>query len=125
MSNITFAEIPLCVLQYIADKYLNFNDIINIIKINKKCNRIKIKDFYNIPDKIKNKLTNEILNKYNDIEKLDANNNPKITNINHLEKLKTLCAYGDCGINNEGIKNLTNLKYFDASHNQKITNINH
>ena len=69
----------MCILQYITDKYLDFYDIMNLIKINKKCNRIKIKKFINIPSKIKNKLLDEILQKYKDLQYLYASFNLKIT----------------------------------------------
>jgi hypothetical protein len=49
--------------------------------------------------------------------KLNANNNSKITNINHMTKLKVLCAFGSCGINNRGIINLTNLEVLNANNN--------
>ena len=121
----SFNDLPMCILQYITDKYLNFCDIMNLIKINKKCNRIKIKDFWNISNKIQIKLSDEILKKYNDIEFLDASKNPKITNVNHIINLKKLDTFYECGINDNGIKNLINLEYLDASDNPKITNVNH
>ena len=35
------------------------------------------------------------------LEKLNAYNNSKITNVNHMTKLKELDARGDCGIDDE------------------------
>jgi len=121
----SFNDLPMCILQYITDKYLDFYDIMNVLKINKKCNRIKIKDFWNISDKIQIKLSDEILKKYNDIEFLDAEINPKITNVNHIINLKKLDTFYECGINDNGIKNLINLEYLNANNNSKITNVNH
>jgi len=122
----TFNDLPMCILQYITDKYLKFYDVMNILKINKKCNRIKIKDLCDISYHAKCKLTNEILKKYKHIEKLQIPNNLKISNVNYMINLKTLHAHGsDCGINDDGIKNLINLEYLDVFENQKITNVNH
>ena len=53
---------------------------------------------------------------------MDATNNNKITDINHLVKLRTLMAGGNCGIDNIGISSLTNLTSFNSKGNDKITN---
>ena len=63
------------------------------------------------------KLNDEILKNYKHVIKLNAKNNSKITNINHMTKLKVLCAFGSCGINNRGIINLTNLEVSNANNN--------
>jgi hypothetical protein len=57
--------------------------------------------------------------------KLNANNNPKITSINHMTKLQKLDAEGECGIDQEGLKDVTWLLELKASQNNKITAINH
>jgi len=49
----------------------------------------------------------------------------KITNINHMTKLKILSASHDCGINDGGISDMTNLEILYANSNTKITNVNH
>ena len=59
------------------------------------------------------------------IEKLNANNNKKIKNVNHLSKLKILdCSY-NCGIDQEGIKDLQLIEELNANDNKKIKNVNH
>ena len=51
---------------------------------------------------------------------LNASYNSKITNVSHMKSLQILCASGNCGINQEGIKGL-NLIQFYASYNSKIS----
>ena len=50
---------------------------------------------------------------------LNADGNSKITNVNHMSKLKELDANFDCGIDDDGIKDL-NLIKLAAEYNQKI-----
>ena len=59
------------------------------------------------------------------IEKLNANNNEKIKNVNHLTKLKILYCNGICGIDQEGIKDLQLIENLYATNNKKIKNVNH
>lgn len=59
-----------------------------------------------------------------EIKDLNINFNPKITNLNHMTKLKKLDISGEnCGVGIYGIKNL-NLEELDATFNKKITNLN-
>src|SRR5207237_1072600 len=83
---------------------------------------LEIHNFY-IDDKC-GLLTDQILSNYHFIKKLDASNNPTITNVNHMTKLEILHAYGNCGIDDNGISEL-NLKKLYASYNFTITNVNH
>ncbi len=50
---------------------------------------------------------------------------PRITNINHLTKLKKLYACDGSGIDDQGIKDLIELEILYVDSNKKITNINH
>ena len=59
------------------------------------------------------------------MEIICIDDNSKITNINHMTKLKELVAQGSCGINDEGINNLNNIEILYVGDNSKITNINH
>jgi hypothetical protein len=52
--------------------------------------------------------------------KFFATNNPKMTDVNHMNNIKMLDASVICDINNNGIKNLTVLYAFS---NSKILNI--
>jgi len=58
------------------------------------------------------------------LERLQIYDNSKITNANHMTKLKELDASDNCGIDDGGIKNL-NLKKLNVYNNTKITNVNH
>ena len=62
--------------------------------MNKYTDTIRIKDLLNIDYKYRLKLDDKILKNYSDIIKLCANYNTKITDINHMTKLKVLHAYG-------------------------------
>ena len=53
------------------------------------------------------------------LTKLDASNNPKITNVSHLHNLQELYASGNCGITDDGIKGLRLIE-LDATDNPKI-----
>ena len=86
--------------------------------LNKKL-KIKKLDHHNVSDKI---LKQE---KFIDLEELDASDNIKITNVNHLTKLKILYCSWDCGIDQEGIKNLKLIEELNAKGNKKIKNVNH
>jgi hypothetical protein len=54
------------------------------------------------------------------LEKLKAENNPKITTVNHMTALKELDACWNCGIDDAGIAGL-NLEKLYTYNNQKIT----
>ena len=69
-------------------------------------------------------MNDDILQEYKFAIKLDARDNPKITNINHMVKLKVLRAFANCGIDDYGIKKL-NLEKLDASCNPRISHVNH
>ena len=97
--------------------YLDFYDKHKFQKINKYMNTIHVKDLFN--------LNNDVLKNYKYVVKLYACNNIKITNINHMAKLKELDASCDCGIGDGGILDLTNLEILNAHSNSKRTDINH
>ena len=66
----------------------NLKDIINLYNINKDHqNNIIITNLYDIPIKYKNKLSQQIIeqNKYGYVEKLNASDNIKIKNVNHMK----------------------------------------
>ncbi len=52
------------------------------------------------------------------LEELYVISNEKITNINHLTKLKILCASYESGINDHGIKDLLELEKLYVSSNK-------
>jgi len=77
---------------------------------------------YNIYGKYRGRLTQSIIDRYINLEKLDAAFNSKITNVNHLTKLEILDAFGiNCGINDAGLVQCVNLKSLNVSYNRKIT----
>ena len=91
----------------ISDK-LNIQDKLNFIQINKHINDTnKINDFSKLPNKIN--LTQNILYKYENIEKLKLLPSYHIKNINFLTNLKILYAEYKCMIGDNDIKDL-NLK---------------
>lgn len=56
---------------------------------------------------------------------LNAHNNKKITNVNHMKNtLKILVCSGECGIGQEGISQLS-LIQLELADNKKIINVNH
>jgi len=85
-------------------------------------NNLHIIDLFNINEKYLQKLTQEILQYliFENVVYLNASDNSKITNVSHMKSLQILCAFGNCGINQEGIKGL-NLTQVYAIHNQKIS----
>ena len=79
-------------------------------------------------DGINQQVTQEILQqkKFSQLRYLNASNNMKITNVNHLKNtLILLNCSGNCEIAQEGINELRKLQILNACDNQKITNVNH
>jgi hypothetical protein len=87
-------------------------------------NKLEIYDFYNIEEGYLIRLNNKILLNYPFIKYLNASNNKKITNIDHMNNLIELDAGWDCGITNKGLQKI-NLIILNANNNNKITNVNH
>ena len=81
-------------------------------------------DMYSIKKKYLTRLNDKILSNYKYVQKLNACNNPKITNVNHMTNLKVLNASVNCGIDDKGIKEV-DLEILCAYSNSKITNVNH
>ncbi len=79
-------------------------DVISQIRFRQVCryfyNGIQITDFYHIDGILRNKLNDGILRNYLHLKYLNAWNNPKIININHLTHLKILKICG--GLWNKG-----------------------
>ena len=115
---------PIDLLQYKVFDKLDFALQIRFRQVCKWFFRLEIHDFLNIEGKYLEKLTDEILFHYPFIKYLDATNNSKIANVNHLTKLQVLNASRNCGISDNGIKYL-NLIELKAYNNHKITDINH
>ena len=55
------------------------------------------------------------------LEELDAEDNPLITTLNHLQKLRRLNIGGNSGVNNNGIQGCINLNDLCAWNNPGIT----
>ena len=109
----------------VYNKIFEYCDIYDQLKIMTTCKllnkKLKIKklNHHNVSDKV---LQQE---KFINLEELNAYNNKKIKNVNHLAKLKILyCSY-DCGIDQEGIKDLKLIEELYAVDNKKIKNVNH
>ena len=76
------------------------------------------------------RLTDEILadKKYLDLEYLDISNNPNVTTLNHLIKLKVVNISGNCGVDENGIVGCVNIESLNVRGNIKIgdlSKINH
>ena len=109
---------------YIIYNQLDFINQSNLRLVSKDFTKYPITNLFdNVPKKYK--LTDIILKSYPFIIKLNAGNNKKITNVNHLINLQILNAEGGCGIDNRGLRSLTNLTELDASCNIKITDVKH
>ena len=90
--------------------------------------KLKIKNLCNIDVCYLQQLNDDVLKhlmfKY--VEKLDANDNSMIKNINFLIRLQVLFDAGQfCGIDDEGMKECKKITELYTNNNDKITNINH
>ena len=113
------------ILEIIFDK-LDFISQIRLCQI--EClsyTNIHMTDFYDIPKGVKSKLCDNILRQYQDITKLDASDNSRITNVNHFKQLMHLDASGKCGIDQDGIAEPFNLVGLNVTENSNITSLNH
>jgi hypothetical protein len=88
---------------YIIFDKLYFLSKIKLRYVSKYMHKLEIYDFYNISDKYLKLLNDEILLNYPFIKYLNAFDNSKITNVNHMDKLIELKASFNCGICNKGI----------------------
>ncbi len=103
--------------------YLDFINLLPHRIVCKRFKSIKIYDFYNIDSKYLYSINDVILKKFNYIDKLNAQNNPRIKTLNHITKLKKLNISGYCGANDQGISDL-NLEEFDTGTNPRIMTLN-
>ena len=85
---------------------------------------LHIIDLYHIHYKYLELLNDEILKNYPYIEFLNAFDNRKIKNIDHMKNLKILNCSHLCGISDENIKGLDLTKLY-TDFNPKIKNIGH
>ena len=144
-------DIPTDIYQEILEQ----TDFLTQIRLTQLCkhfyNNLKIYDFYTINYKYLNLLSDDILKNYKYIRKLDAFDNPRITDegikhlslhtlyaavpnkymdnptitdtgISHMTNLYALYAGKNSKITDAGISNMRNLKILDASWNDTITN---
>ena len=118
---IMFIHLPIEIWQCILNS-LDFKSQITMRMVCKLFyEKLEIWDFDRIPYKYIEKLTDIILLAYPFIRYLWASYNPKITDVNHLTNLQKLWAFGNCGIDDTGIKDLKNLIILNAYGNPKIT----
>ena len=60
------------------------------------------------------------------VKNLNASENNKIKDVNHLEKIEELDISSKiCGVNQKGITELKLIKKLNASNNNKIKDVNH
>jgi len=121
----TFCDLPMCIIQYIVDNFLDEMDVIALSQINKKCHRIKIKNLYHISESLMKNLTCDILKQYPHVEQLNISRSVNVHNINTLTNITKLSIGGNiCKINYDGIKGLVNLKVLNVSENSYIHDLN-
>lgn len=58
------------------------------------------------------------------LEELNANNNPRVTDLSHMSNLRILQIKGRSGVNQEKIKNI-NVCELHLNDNKKVTDLNH
>ena len=106
-------------LELIFDKLSDITSI-NYKKINRCTNKLEIK--YLEDGDVCSGLTNKIILRYPNLRSMNLGKNRKVTEINHLRKLKKLDASWDSGIDDKGIQGLKliNLKVWG---NKKITDV--
>jgi hypothetical protein len=121
-------NIPFCIIKDIIFNYLDFHSQTNFRmtckRYYRKENGVFVLNHYEIPDRYWKKLTNKILSIHN-LTKFKYTGNNKITNLNHMTRLRILHAQDRyCGIGDSGIRDL-NLVELNCWENPKITNVNH
>ena len=82
------------ILHNIIFDYLEVYDKHTFQKINKYTKTIHIKDLSNINSKYLKNINDNIIKTYKYVTILYAQNNPNITNIKHMIKLKKIDAFG-------------------------------
>ena len=115
------------ILYNIIFLYLVFYDKHTFQKMNQCTNKIHVINLFDIKLRYHSGLNNKISKNYSHIVKLNAINNSKISNVNHMTKLKESQARWTCGIKNicDEIINLKNLEILNSNDNTKISNVNH
>ena len=115
--------------------FSKFSDQITVTKINKDMHdSLKIHNMYDIDDKYRKKLTDDILrqNIYSDVEELNLRSVAGVTDVNHLKNIRLLDISATSPdkdsnqhtIGNEGIKHI-NPTILNVECNINITNIGH
>lgn len=115
---------PIDILQDYVFSRLDFLSQIRFRQVCSNFHQMEIRDLWHIDFKYEKRLSDDILMNYQSIISLSAFSNYKITNLNHMNRLKELNASYDCGISDNSIKDI-NLFVLDADQNPKITNVNH
>ena len=129
MENISY--IPIEMWQEISS-HLNF---ISNIKLKRVCKRFEFLKIYNLNSNETScfkKLDDNIIQRYPFIKNLSVNQNPNITNLNHLKNSLQILHCSSypglgnwfSGINDYGIKDLDLFELY-ANNNVSIKNINH
>src|SRR6202012_3029865 len=114
---------------YDLQNIFNFCNFKSQLYLSSSCkffnSNLLITDLYNINNNVRLLLNDKILkqSKYKYVTKLDASDNEKIKNVSQMAStLKNLCADGNCGIDQNGIKDL-HLTELYAYDNEKIKNV--
>ena len=97
----------------------SFREKIVIRQIYQDLLSLPIVDLYHIDDFYLERLDDEVLKQHPSIRYLFAFDNPKITNVSHLEGLEILDASWGCGIDNKGLCS-RKIRALDITGNPKI-----
>jgi hypothetical protein len=115
---------PLEIFEYILN-LCDFKTQIYLVSLNKfLSDNLKIIDLCHIQHKYLDLLTDKILKqqKFNQLDALNDRGNIKITNVSMISSLKILCAYSNCGIDQNGIHGLDLVELY-ADYNEKIIDV--
>jgi len=115
-------KVPKCIFQYISNKYLDILSILRLRQVNKALNSIIVYNLYDIPKKIRIKITNDVIKQHKHVKYLHLMNNGKVDDINCLQNLVKLHA--SWKISHASIKNLVNIEDLDIQ-NTCIDNVDH
>ena len=132
LTNAMTDKLYLCidVIQIICD-FADIKTQLNLTSLSQECyDRIKIRQ---LSDKC---ATQDVIRqkKFNELQKLNVRDNPKITDVNHLANtlIELDCGwnyiigtYCNCGIDQKGISDLLKLQKLVTDANATITDVNH
>jgi hypothetical protein len=115
--------LPQELLQHILDS----TDYLAQIRLTLTCNKFKLLKITNmyVPNSLTSQLSENILLRYTDIQKLNLYDNTLTKDISYLKHLTHLNISGACQINQEQIDKQVKLKQLIMNNNPHVTMIRH